>query len=146
MIDTALKPWLLEVNASPSLSTTTPTDKALKTALIGEVLDLVLPPSFFEPSAPSRPSTASGASSSAASRRRSAIDAAAAAEAAATSAHEARGSGANGGAFEMLYDEATELESERAKREAAGEGRAGGRGGSRWQAAQGRFTAASAFR
>jgi hypothetical protein len=36
------------VNASPSLSTTTPADKKLKTALIGEVLDIVLPPSFFE--------------------------------------------------------------------------------------------------
>ena len=48
MIDCHLKPWLLEVNASPSLSTTTASDKALKMQLIGEVLDIVLPPTFFE--------------------------------------------------------------------------------------------------
>ena len=57
------------MNASPSLSTTTATDKALKTQLIGEVIDIVLPPAFFDPrtaGAPHRgaaPAAADGGSS-----------------------------------------------------------------------------------
>ena len=43
MIDQSLKPWLLEVNASPSLSASTATDKLLKMALISELLDVVVP-------------------------------------------------------------------------------------------------------
>ena len=127
MVDTALKPWLLEVNASPSLSTTTPTDKALKTALIGDVLDIVLPPSFFDQGSGSGPSSR-GASSSAGggaaggssnARRRSCTggDAGADDESAAGGPY----SGGGSGAFELLFDEAVELEAERTRREAAGE-------------------------
>ena len=38
-----LKPWLVEVNASPSLSTTTHSDRVMKMALIRDVLDIVIP-------------------------------------------------------------------------------------------------------
>mmetsp|Transcript_23744 Transcript_23744/g.76297 ORF Transcript_23744/g.76297 Transcript_23744/m.76297 type:complete len:458 (+) Transcript_23744:204-1577(+) len=44
LIDAKLKPWLVEVNASPSLSTTTRSDKVMKLALIRDVLDVVCPP------------------------------------------------------------------------------------------------------
>jgi tubulin polyglutamylase TTLL1 len=44
LIDAQLKPWLLEVNASPSLTTTTTADRVLKTALISDLLDIVMPP------------------------------------------------------------------------------------------------------
>jgi tubulin polyglutamylase TTLL1 len=43
LIDAHLKPWLVEVNASPSLSTTTHSDRVMKMALIRDVLDVVLP-------------------------------------------------------------------------------------------------------
>merc|ERR1711988_760195 len=48
MIDNQLKPWLLEVNASPSLSATTTTDNNLKSQLITEVLNMVAPADFLE--------------------------------------------------------------------------------------------------
>ncbi|KAL1495715.1 hypothetical protein AB1Y20_016578 [Prymnesium parvum] len=91
MIDNKLKPWLLEVNASPSLSTTTASDKMLKLQLIDEMLDLAVAQHFGDASASARPATA---------RRRAPADAA-------------------GGAphFELLYDEAVELEAERARRD-----------------------------
>mmetsp|Transcript_8614 Transcript_8614/g.13245 ORF Transcript_8614/g.13245 Transcript_8614/m.13245 type:complete len:411 (-) Transcript_8614:119-1351(-) len=41
LIDDHLKPWLVEVNASPSLSTTTRSDKLMKSALLNDVLQLV---------------------------------------------------------------------------------------------------------
>ncbi|CAM9426071.1 unnamed protein product [Scytosiphon promiscuus] len=41
LIDNRLKPWLLEVNASPSLSAENAADKSLKTQLISDVLDVV---------------------------------------------------------------------------------------------------------
>lgn len=41
MIDENLKPWLIEVNGSPSLSATDEHDFELKKAMIGEVVDLV---------------------------------------------------------------------------------------------------------
>lgn len=44
LLDEDLKPWLLEVNASPSLSTTTKADLALKSSLIGDLLNIVVPP------------------------------------------------------------------------------------------------------
>lgn len=44
IIDSKLKPWLVEVNASPSLTTTTGPDKVLKNALIRDMFDIVVPP------------------------------------------------------------------------------------------------------
>ena len=41
MIDENLKPWLLEVNASPSLTANTPEDYALKCDMLNGVLDVV---------------------------------------------------------------------------------------------------------
>lgn len=43
LLDSNLKPWLIEVNASPSLSTTTKTDKDLKMNLINDVYRIILP-------------------------------------------------------------------------------------------------------
>jgi tubulin polyglutamylase TTLL1 len=43
LLDSVLKPWLIEINASPSLSTTTKTDKDLKLNLINDVYRIVLP-------------------------------------------------------------------------------------------------------
>ena len=47
LIDENLKPWLIEINASPSLSTTTKTDKDLKMNLINDVYKIVLPTDDF---------------------------------------------------------------------------------------------------
>ena len=41
LLDSKLKPWLLEVNISPSLSSSSPLDKKIKTMLICDVLNLV---------------------------------------------------------------------------------------------------------
>lgn len=41
MLDSKLKPWLLEVNVSPSLSSSSTFDKILKTRLICDTLSLV---------------------------------------------------------------------------------------------------------
>lgn len=41
MFDDMLKPWLLEVNASPSLSANTPEDYAMKYSMLNDVLDIV---------------------------------------------------------------------------------------------------------
>ena len=48
VIEEDLKPWLIEVNASPSLTATTHTDRLLKGALISDVLSVVGPPDFME--------------------------------------------------------------------------------------------------
>lgn len=45
IIDDNLKPWLIEVNASPSLTSTTANDRILKYKLIDNMLSVVLPPS-----------------------------------------------------------------------------------------------------
>lgn len=42
IIDSGLRPWLCEVNASPSLSATTPEDLAMKTELISDVMDIAV--------------------------------------------------------------------------------------------------------
>ena len=44
IIDDALKPWLIEVNASPSLSSTTVHDRIMKYKLINDIINVVLPP------------------------------------------------------------------------------------------------------
>merc|ERR1712107_887407 len=41
MVDSKLKPWLLEVNILPSLSSSSPLDKRIKTKLIADVFTLV---------------------------------------------------------------------------------------------------------
>lgn len=41
MLDEKLKPWLLEVNISPSLSSSSPLDKRIKTQLIADTLTLI---------------------------------------------------------------------------------------------------------
>lgn len=44
IIDNKLKPWLIEVNASPSMTGTTVNDRILKNKLIEDILSVVLPP------------------------------------------------------------------------------------------------------
>ena len=43
IIDADLKPWLIEVNASPSLSSTTTRDRVLKHGLLNDILNIVVP-------------------------------------------------------------------------------------------------------
>jgi D-alanine-D-alanine ligase-like ATP-grasp enzyme len=43
LLDANCKPWLIEINASPSLSTTTKTDLKLKMDLLREVFQIVIP-------------------------------------------------------------------------------------------------------
>ncbi len=43
LVDANLKPWLLEINASPSLTTTTKIDKDLKMNLIKDVYRITIP-------------------------------------------------------------------------------------------------------
>ncbi|KAH7945051.1 hypothetical protein HPB49_005634 [Dermacentor silvarum] len=43
LLDEGLRPWLLEVNASPSLTSSTRADALLKQALVDDVLRLVAP-------------------------------------------------------------------------------------------------------
>lgn len=41
LVDADLKPWLLEVNASPSLTTTTESDRILKLSLLRDIYNIV---------------------------------------------------------------------------------------------------------
>jgi tubulin polyglutamylase TTLL1 len=43
IVDDNLKPWLIEVNASPSLSSTTTSDRIMKYKLINDIINVVLP-------------------------------------------------------------------------------------------------------
>lgn len=43
LLDSNCKPWLIEINASPSLTTTNTADKILKTKLIDDVFKIVTP-------------------------------------------------------------------------------------------------------
>lgn len=45
IIDNKLKPWLVEVNASPSISSTTANDRILKHKLLDNVFNIIVPPS-----------------------------------------------------------------------------------------------------
>ena len=46
LVDEQLKPWLIEVNASPSLARDHPLDRTVKDALVADTLALVSPPYF----------------------------------------------------------------------------------------------------
>ena len=48
LIEENLKPWLIEVNASPSISTTTDSDRVLKMNLLKDVFSIVVPPEWAE--------------------------------------------------------------------------------------------------
>lgn len=48
LIEDNLKPWLIEVNASPSLSTTTESDRKLKYNVMESVFQIVIPPEWFD--------------------------------------------------------------------------------------------------
>ena len=43
IIDEDLKPWLIEVNASPSLSGTTAADRIMKFSLVNDIINIVMP-------------------------------------------------------------------------------------------------------
>ena len=47
LIEENLKPWLIEVNASPSLSTTTDSDRKLKMSVMESVFNIVIPDEWF---------------------------------------------------------------------------------------------------
>lgn len=55
LIDDHLKPWVLEVNVSPSLNSSSPLDKRIKTSLISDIMHLVGVPLWDKQS--QRPST-----------------------------------------------------------------------------------------
>ncbi|ROT68063.1 tubulin-tyrosine ligase [Penaeus vannamei] len=44
IIDDQLKPWMIEVNASPSMTSTTANDRILKYKLVDDLINIVLPP------------------------------------------------------------------------------------------------------
>ena len=48
LIEDNLKPWLIEVNASPSLITSTDADYKLKKEVMDSVFQIVVPPQWFE--------------------------------------------------------------------------------------------------
>lgn len=132
LIDNALKPWLIEVNASPSLSATTVADRLLKASVIHDVLNIVFPngemsdvrsarvaadaPADAGPSAPSAvaPAGTAGAASAAAA----ATGAAGAAAAAAAAPPPSSVAGPSLGGFELLFDESVALEAEKAEKRA----------------------------
>lgn len=47
IIDTELKPWLIEVNASPSMAYTTHGDRVMKASLISDVINIVMSPTGY---------------------------------------------------------------------------------------------------
>ncbi|CAN0027891.1 unnamed protein product, partial [Discosporangium mesarthrocarpum] len=50
IVDNNLKPWLVEVNASPSLSATTESDRVMKMSLLRDIFAVAVPPDFTDPS------------------------------------------------------------------------------------------------
>jgi tubulin polyglutamylase TTLL1 len=95
LIDADLKPWLVEVNASPSLSCTTEADRILKQALLTDIYNVVAPgvPSHAPSGCKSLLSlhTPQGTSDTGAGDKNA-------------------GSGINLGGFYIIYDEAKEKE------------------------------------
>ena len=41
MFDASLKPWLIEINGSPSMTANTPVDRALKNGLLDDTLAII---------------------------------------------------------------------------------------------------------
>jgi len=60
LIDDQLKPWLVEVNASPSLSTTTENDRVGKTSLLRDIYNVVCPNLGANVGATNTPSSGGG--------------------------------------------------------------------------------------
>ena len=50
LIDDMLKPWLIEVNASPSLSCSTENDRVLKMSVLNDTFNIVVPPDWCDES------------------------------------------------------------------------------------------------
>ena len=48
MIDANCKPWLIEINASPSLSSTTKEDKIMKKEIMNDVFNIVMPSDWLK--------------------------------------------------------------------------------------------------
>lgn len=48
LIDDTLRPWLIEVNACPSLVTTTVADKRMKKKLVNDLVNVVIPRNWFD--------------------------------------------------------------------------------------------------
>jgi len=48
LIEDNLKPWLIEVNASPSVSTTTESDRILKMNVLRDTFNIVIPNDWGE--------------------------------------------------------------------------------------------------
>ena len=48
LIDDALKPWLIEINASPSLSCSTENDRVLKMSVLNDVFSIVVPENWCD--------------------------------------------------------------------------------------------------
>ncbi|KAJ3411751.1 putative tubulin polyglutamylase ttll1 [Chytridiales sp. JEL 0842] len=59
IVDENLRPWLIEVNASPSLSATTVSDRLMKHCLINDILNIVVPEDFPENSKGAKGASAS---------------------------------------------------------------------------------------
>jgi len=59
LIDANCKPWIVEINASPSLSTTSKVDLDLKTELINDVYKIVMPDDWNEDSSKTGANTCS---------------------------------------------------------------------------------------
>mmetsp|Transcript_90330 Transcript_90330/g.254965 ORF Transcript_90330/g.254965 Transcript_90330/m.254965 type:complete len:443 (-) Transcript_90330:77-1405(-) len=57
LVDSLFKPWVIEVNASPSLTTTSVEDRLLKLRLINDILNIVIPQNFGDPSTTAKMST-----------------------------------------------------------------------------------------
>ena len=113
LIDADLKPWLVEVNASPSLSTTTEADRIMKLNLLKDIYHIVVPDSIIGVSSGATRALAGG---------------------------DAKGPCQNYGAFFVLYDEAADAE-QRLRVEEGDEESRRGRTGNRRESRAGGKTA-----